>query len=165
MYLCCEDSLLLIYGLHIKFNQVNYKNFASEKSFHPSVVPMEEQCRVHDILMQLMGSRQLICLMLFVEGIRMLSMGSFIFTQQNGVLSPWRKGTHCFHLCDAPSTALVLSIILNKLVSGWVARDRKILFCCLFICCNFWGWDNFWHCLQPGSSQKIRCKSTSAQAH
>lgn len=63
----------------------------------------------------------------------MLSMGSFIFTQPNGVLSPWRKGTHCFHLCDAPSTVPVLSIILNKLISGWVARDIKILFCCLLV--------------------------------
>lgn len=100
---------------------------------------MEEQCRVNDILTQLMRSRQLICLMLFVEGIWMLSMGSFIFTQPNEALSPGKKGTHCFHLCDAPSTVPVLSIILNKLISGWVARNIKILLCCLLVYLLFLG--------------------------
>lgn len=100
---------------------------------------MGEQCRVNDILTQLMRSRQLICLMLFVEGIWMLSMGSFIFTQPNGDLSPGKKGTHCFHLCDAPSTVPVLSIILNKLIFGWVARNIKILLCCLLVYLLFLG--------------------------
>lgn len=55
-----------------------------------------------------------------------VSLGSFILTQPKGVLSPWRKGTLCFYLCEFPSVAFTFSIILS--VCCKLASNIKTLF-------------------------------------